>query len=82
MMSEKPATYNVHAFPTETGRTPQQTLLEALETANKGDLKEVLVVGVDAEEFIRIWSSDISRKDALWLAECAKRHALEGCDEH
>lgn len=63
-MSEKPATYNVRAFPTDVGRTPQQTLLEALETANNGDLKEVLIVGVDADECIRIWSSDISRKDA------------------
>ena len=77
-MTEKSARYNVHAFPTERGRTSQQTLLEALETANKGELREVFIVGVDADEDIRLWSSDISRKDALWLAECAKRHALEG----
>lgn len=30
-MTETTARYNVHAFPSERGRTPQQALLEALE---------------------------------------------------
>lgn len=79
-MTEKAAEYNVHVFPAESGWTPQQALLDALEIANKQGFDVVLVVGADADGSLVIRASDMMRKDALWLAECAKRHALE--EEH
>lgn len=64
---------NVRVFPNSSGKTTQQALLDAL---GQG-LEQVLIVGVDSDDDLVIFSSDITRKDALWLAECAKRHATE-----
>lgn len=76
-MTERNATHNINVFPTEVGRTPQQALLQALELANQGGLLEILIMGVDVDDDIRFWMSDINHKSALWLVERAKQHIME-----
>lgn len=48
-MTEEAAKYNVSVFPAESGRTPQQALLDALEIANKQGFDVVLIAGIDAD---------------------------------
>lgn len=67
---------NVLAFPATTTMTPQQALLSALEFADQDNLQEVLVVGYDGDGDLLIRSSRMTRRDALWLAEQLRQHAL------
>lgn len=56
--------------------TPQQALLSALEFANNDNLQDVLIVGYDGAGELLVRSSRMDRKDALWLAEQLRLHAL------
>lgn len=66
----------VIAFPATTTMTPRQALLSALEFANNDNLTDVLVVGYDGDGCLVVRSSRMDRRDALWMAEQLKKHAL------
>lgn len=57
--------------------TPEQALKSALDFANEVGLSEVLVIGYDTDGDLFIRSSRMERKDALWMAEYAKLHAMD-----
>jgi len=67
---------NILAFPATTTMTPQQALLSALEFANTDNLQDVLVVGYDRYGELLVRSSRMDRRDALWLSEQLRKHAL------
>lgn len=67
---------NILSFPPTTTMTPQQALLSALEFANNDNLQDVLIVGYDGAGELLVRSSRMDRKDALWLAEQLRLHAL------
>lgn len=67
---------NILSFPPTTTMTPQQALLSALEFANNDNLQDVLIVGYDGAGELLVRSSRMGRKDALWLAEQLRLHAL------
>lgn len=67
---------NILSFPATTTMTPQQALLSALEFANNDNLQDVLIVGYDGAGELLVRSSRMDRKDALWLAEQLRLHAL------
>lgn len=63
-------------FPATDTMTPRQALLSALAFAENDDLQDVLIVGYDGDGALLVRSSRMSRKDALWMAEQARRYAL------
>jgi hypothetical protein len=66
---------NVIALPASTSFKPAQALHSALQAGDK--LTDVLVIGyVDGELFIR--SSHMTRAEALFLSELARRWAIGG----
>ena len=67
---------NVFAFPATVTMTPEQALLSALEFTRTGNMQDVLVVGYDGDGRLVVRSSRMDRKEALWLSEQARRHAL------
>lgn len=70
---------DLYAFPASDTFTPEQALLSALEfTRDEGDntMQDVIVAGHDADGMLIIRSSRMTRKDALWLAEEIRLHAL------
>lgn len=67
---------NILSFPPTTTMTPQQALLSVLEFANNDNLQDVLIVGYDGAGELLVRSSRMDRKDALWLAEQLRLHAL------
>lgn len=70
-------TENISALPPSDTMTPEQALLSALEFAKADDLKDVLVIGHDAEGFIIIRSSRMDRKTALWSVKEAEDYVLK-----
>ncbi len=66
----------VVAFPASVTFTPEQALLSVLEFARNDNLQDVLIVGYDADGDLLVRSSRMDRKDALWLAEQLRLHAL------
>ena len=67
---------NVFALPTgET--TPMQALLSAMEFANNDNLQDVIIVGYDGYGDLLVRCSNMSRADALWLAEHLRKHILK-----
>jgi hypothetical protein len=54
------------------------TVAQALGDAQEAGLTECLIVGYDADGRLVLRSSGMARRDALWLIEQAKRHALDG----
>ena len=52
------------------------TVDQALGTAGDAGLTECIVVGYDDEGHMVIRSSGMSRRDAVWILEQAKRHAM------
>lgn len=67
---------NVFAFPATTTMTPEQALRSALEFATNDNLQDVLVAGYDGDGALLVRSSRMDRKEALWLSEQMRRHAL------
>jgi len=67
---------NVFAFPATTTMTPEQALRSALEFATNDNLQDVLVVGYDGDGALLVRSSRMDRKEALWLSEQLRKHAL------
>jgi hypothetical protein len=65
---------NVVTLPASTSYTPEQ----ALQSALKEPLTDVLIIGYDDDGELFIRSSKISRMDALWMAEKVKEWALRG----
>lgn len=61
--------------------TTTMTVEQALASAQRENLHDVLVVGYDPEGELVIRSSRMQRKDALWLCEMLREHILqlEGC---
>ena len=57
---------------------PAMTVAQALGDAQEAGLTECLIVGYDADGRLVLRSSGMARRDALWLIEQAKRHALDG----
>lgn len=73
---------NVTVFPAPHDmKTPNMALLEAMERG----LEAVLIIGGTPEgDMFLVTSGNVNNKDALWLAEHAKLHAMgfnDGCDE-
>lgn len=68
---------NVINHPTAWART-NLTPAEALQSAAQYDWEAVVIVGFrkDGEELV-VRSSEMSRKDALWIAEHFRLHALD-----
>ncbi len=72
---------NVFALPA--GKTtPMQALLSAMEFANNDNLQDVIIVGYDGDGHLLVRSSNMSRADALWLAEHLRKHILEDEGSH
>ncbi len=54
------------------------TVNRALDSAKQADLKEVLIIGTDEQDFLYVRSSRMTCKEALWLAEKLRNYALSG----
>lgn len=67
---------NVIALPASESFTPEQALKSALEFVRNDNLKDVLVIGYDADGVLIIRSSKMSRSDAIFILEKAKQWAL------
>jgi hypothetical protein len=65
---------NVITLPASISYTPEQALNSAL----KEPLTDVLIIGYDNEGELFIRSSKMNRMDALWMAEKAKDWSLWG----
>ena len=52
------------------------TAKQALESAMRLDLNEVLILGYDAEGELKVRSSQMTRAEALYLTELGRVHAL------
>lgn len=65
---------NVVAFPPTSTMTVEQAIDSTKQTAP--ELSDVLIVGYYEGGGLFVRSSRMDRKDALWLAECLKRHAM------
>lgn len=65
---------NIIAMPATTTFTPDLALKSALDL----DLSDVLVIGYDADGVLSVRSSRMSRADAIFLLEQAKKWALGG----
>lgn len=52
------------------------TAEQALEAAGQRGLQQVLIVGIDGDNNLIVTSSRMTRAEALWLAEHARRNAL------
>lgn len=57
--------------------TTTMTVEQALASAEAANLRDVLICGYDEDGDFIVRSSRMDRKDALWLAEMMKRHALD-----
>lgn len=75
-VAQRETARNVFAFPATTTMTPEQALRSALEFATNDNLQDVLVVGYDGDGALLVRSSRMDRKEALWLSEQLRRHAL------
>jgi len=64
---------NVFSLPATTTFTAEQ----AIESAKSLNLVDVMIIGYDQEGDFVLRSSRMDRKDALWLAELAKKWATE-----
>jgi len=62
----------------ELGAHERMTPEEALSLTIREQPKEVLVLFFDAEDDFGLRSSNMSRKDALWLIELARQEILSG----
>lgn len=67
---------NVYTFPATEDMTVRQALISAFDLLRDNDLDEVIVVGHDSCGKLIVRSSKMTRRDALWLAEQLKMHAL------
>lgn len=66
-------TDNVIQIPTLANDTPERVISDVLERAKSGDITDVIVIGYDKSESLVIRSSsEITRKDALWMIESVK----------
>jgi hypothetical protein len=65
---------NVIGFPASTSFTPEQALASA---AQFEGLQDVIVAAIDKDGSLLIRSSRMTRGDALFLLEKAKKWALE-----
>ena len=52
------------------------TAKQALESAMRLDLNEVLILGYDAEGGLKVRSSQMTRAEALYLTDLGRLHAL------
>lgn len=52
------------------------TVEQALAATGQRELTDVLIVGIDGNNNVFITSSNMTRAQALWFAELAKRNAL------
>jgi len=69
---------NVSMMPAHARMTPQQALEYIKQRIADEGCLELVVAGYYADgEFFTI-SSEMTRKDGLWLAETLRRHALYG----
>jgi hypothetical protein len=50
----------------------------ALRSAERLDWKDVLIIGYDADGFYMQRSSRMTRQEALWIIEAAKRELFSG----
>lgn len=67
---------SVTNLPNSTTFTPEQSLQTALREVDK--LEDVMVIGTYKDGCgLYITSSRLTRAEALWLAEKAKKHALD-----
>lgn len=62
----------------ELGAHERMTPEEALSLTIREQPKEVLVLFFDAEDDFGLRTSNMSRKDALWLIELARQEILSG----
>lgn len=68
----------VFSFPPSTDYVPEQALHSALQFVEDDNLKDVLIIGMDADNELLVRSSKMDRKNALWLIELCKQHILYG----
>ncbi len=69
---------NVAHLPASTSFSPEQALHSALQFADNGELKEVIVVGTLDDGSLLVRSSAMARRDALWLAHQLIEYAING----
>ena len=70
---------NIAKFPAQQEMTTPEM---ALADATARGLTDVLILGYTPEGALFIRSSgDVTRKEALWLLECARTHVMTGEDE-
>ena len=75
-MSRVAVSATVGDEPQRPSKPPSQG--EIQRDAQEAGLTECLIVGYDADGRLVLRSSGMARRDALWLIEQAKRHALDG----
>ena len=61
----------------EMGGHDNMNVEETLSVSARAELTEVLIVGFTKDGDLYIASSEMTRKDGLWLAELAKQNAFK-----
>ena len=69
---------SVHSLPAHTRMTPKEALEFALRRITEHGCSDVVIAGYYEDGEFFNFSSAMTRRDGLWLAEMAKQHALEG----
>jgi len=69
---------NVTSLPATEKMTTLQALISALDYERMEGLEEVLIIGFDKDRELFVRSSGMTRRDALWLTEIMRIHALGG----
>ena len=70
---DKPIPTNLHRLRED---CPPQSVTAVLEDAKADDLSCVLILGLDEDEELVVRCTHLTNKDALWLLEMGKAHAL------
>jgi len=58
------------------GKDPAVTVEEALDIASKAGYKEILILGYDEEDYLRVVCTEMNSKDALWILRNAEMEIL------
>lgn len=62
------------------GAHSRMTVEQAINSAKELELTDVVIAGFDKDGDFCVRSSHMTRKDALWIAEYTKKHAMGELD--
>jgi len=58
------------------GKPPVVTVEEALDIASKSGYREILILGYDKDDDLRVVCTEMNSKDALWILRNAEMEIL------